>query len=357
MVFQIENNTFDFLSALVAQVDGGSIFDLRIRVARSQTPRTWESPAYQVDLQGSAARARFSRPGNWPRIEVEIVGANMGQPRAGFETLTRLGDSQRRAKMARTSIIFLGCARSCEANLPQSIAAVQRLRGLFSASEFHVFENDSTDRTVDLLRQAERDGVLTVHSCNGLDAVMPRRTERLAYGRNVLMTAALNRPQFEYICWVDMDGLIDESFDLSGFSSCFQFEEAWDAVFPVTTGYYYDIWALRHPAMWPDDYMVRMNSEFDLALGKKPIIEIAMKSRQIKADEMLGWLPVESAFGGMAIYRAAACRNGRYVGVEEGREICEHVSFHRGICRAGGMLYINPDFRIPCPTEHLVHGM
>lgn len=357
MIFQIENNTFDFLSALVAQVDGGSIFDLRIRVARSQSPRTWEVPAYQVEIQGSAARARFVRPGNWPRIEVEIVGANMGQPRAGFETLPRLDESQRRAKMEGASIIFLGCARNCEASLPRSVAAVQRLRDLFAASEFHVFENDSTDRTPGLLRQWELDGVLTLHSQTGLDALMPKRTERLAYGRNLLMTAALNRPQFDYVCWVDMDGLIDESFDVSGFSSCFQFEEAWDAVFPVSTGYYYDIWALRHPVMWPDDYMVRMNAEFDLALGVRSIVEIAMKSRQVKADAMLGWLPVESAFGGMALYKAAACRSGRYVGVEEGREICEHVSFHRGICRAGGMLYINPEFKIPCPREHLVHGM
>jgi hypothetical protein len=186
---------------------------------------------------------------------------------------------------------------------------------------------------------------------------MPKRTERLAYVRNFLMTVALGRPQFSFICWVDMDGLLDESFDLAGFASCFQFEEAWDAVFPVTTGYYYDIWALRHPVMWPDDYLVRMNSEFDLALGKKPIIEIAMKSRQIKADEMLGWLPVESAFGGMAVYKAAACRHGRYRGVEDDREICEHVSFHQGIHAAGGRLYINPEFRLACPAEHRVAGM
>jgi hypothetical protein len=231
------------------------------------------------------------------------------------------------------------------------------LRGLFGASEFHVFENDSTDRTSELLRQWEREGVLTLHSRQGLDAVMPKRTERLAYGRNLLVAAALARPQFQYICWVDMDGLIDESFDVGGFSSCFQFDEAWEAVFPVNTGYYYDIWALRHPVMWPDDYMVQMNTECDLALGNRSIVETAMKSRQIKAELMLGWLPVESAFGGMGIYKASACGNGRYVGVEEGREICEHVSFHRGLHGAGGRLYINPEFRIPCPKEHFVHGV
>lgn len=357
MYFLLENAKFDFVSGLVVQVDGGTIVDLRIRVGRSQSPTSWEYPAYQVETHGSVARARFTRPGNWPRIGVEIVGTGLNQPRAGFEALPKLEVPQRLAKMAQSSIIFLGCARSCEGNLPTSVAAVQRLRRLFLASEFHVFENDSTDRTPELLRQWEREGVLTLHSRTGLDAVMPKRTERLAYGRNLLMAAALARPQFEYICWVDMDGLINESFDIEGFSSCFQGEEAWDAVFPVNTGYYYDIWALRHPVMWPEDYLVRMNSEFDLAMGVRPIVEIAMKSRQIKADAMLGWLPVESAFGGMGLYKAGACRNGRYVGLEEGREICEHVSFHRGIQKGGGVLYINPEFRVPCPQEHLVHGM
>jgi hypothetical protein len=357
MVFLLENPSFEFLTCLLVQVDGGLIVDLRIRVGRAHSPSSWETPAYQVEPQGSVVRARFERPGNWPRISVEIVGTNLSQPRAGFETLPRLDVSQRLAKMAQASIIFLGCARNCEAKLGKSVAAVQRLRGLFGASEFHVFENDSTDRTSELLRQWEREGVLTLHSRQGLDAVMPKRTERLAYGRNLLVAAALARPQFQYICWVDMDGLIDESFDVGGFSSCFQFDEAWEAVFPVNTGYYYDIWALRHPVMWPDDYMVQMNTECDLALGNRSIVETAMKSRQIKAELMLGWLPVESAFGGMGIYKASACGNGRYVGVEEGREICEHVSFHRGLHGAGGRLYINPEFRIPCPKEHFVHGV
>lgn len=357
MVFTLENSKFDFLSSLLVQIGGGTIVDLRVRVGRSHSPANWEVPAYRLEMDGRLARARFERPGNWPKIELEIVGFDLQEPRAGFETLPKLDVTQRMARMAQSSIIFLGCARSCEANVAKSVAAVQGLRRHFAASEFHVFENDSNDRTPDLLRQWEREGVLTLHSHQGLDAIMPKRTERLAYGRNFLMSVALDRAQFEYICWVDMDGLLDESFDVAGFSSCFQFEAAWDAVFPVNTGYYYDIWALRHPVMWPDDYLVRMNSEFDLAMGGRQIVEIAMKSRQIKADAMFGWLPVESAFGGMGLYRTEACRRGRYVGVEDGREICEHVSFHRGIHKSGGMLYINPDFLISCPREHLVHGM
>jgi hypothetical protein len=357
MHFSLENASFEFVSGLLVQVDGGNILDLRIRVGRSQLPGSWETPAYHLETQGSVARVRFVRPGNWPRIAVEIVGTDLGQPRAGFEFLPKLEVPQRLAKMAQSSIIFLGCARNCGANLAQSIAVLQALRGLFAQSELHIFENDSTDETLELLLQAEREGILTLHSRSGLDAVMSKRTERLAYGRNLLMSAALARPQYQYICWVDMDGLIDGSFDVGGFSSCFQFEEAWDAVFPVTTGYYYDIWALRHPEMWPDDYLVRMNSRCDLALGLRSIVETEMRCRQIKAEHMQGWLPVESAFGGMAIYKAAACRNGRYVGLEDGREVCEHVFFHRGLHRAGGMLYINPDFKIPCPKGHLVPGM
>jgi hypothetical protein len=357
MYFFLENPTFDFISSLLVQVEGGHILDLRIRVGRTQNPLVWEYPAFELEGQGSLMRARFRRPGNWPRLGVELVGSGTAQLKAGFETLPKVGVENRMAFMSQKSICFLGCVRNGESNLANSVKSVQKLRSFFAHSEFHVFENDSIDRTVDILRHWESGGALKLHSLAGLDAKMPKRTERLAYGRNLLMSIALSGYPFEYICWVDMDGLLDDSFDVAGFSSCFQFEEAWDAVFPVTTGYYYDIWALRHPQMWPDDYMVRMNSECDLALGSRSIIETAMKTRQIKAEWMQGWLPVESAFGGMGIYRASACRNGRYVGLEDGREVCEHVFFHRGLVKNGGMLYINPEFRIPCPKDQFVQGI
>jgi hypothetical protein len=356
MTFLLENSKLDFLTGIVVQVEVGTIIELRIRVARTQVPNAWETEPYQIEVRGTQARARFIRRGNWPRVSVEVIGRRLGQPSAGFEISPRLSEHELASNVAQASMVFLGCARDCESDVARSISAVQKLRGLFGTSAFHVFENDSRDGTLEILRQFNRQGILTLHSEEGLDEVMPKRTERLAYARNTLMASALDKQTYEYICWVDLDGLIDEAFDARGFLSCFQYEEAWDAVFPVNTGYYYDIWALRHPVMWPSDYLIQMNSEFDLALGDRSIVEIAMKSRQIKADAMRGWLPVESAFGGMAIYKAQVCRNGRYVGLEDGREVCEHVSFNRALFRSGGALYINPEFRIPCPREHLLRN-
>lgn len=55
------------------------------------------------------------------------------------------------------------------------------------------------------------------------------------------------------------------------------------------------------------------------------------------------WIEVDSAFGGLAIYRRQAIGDARYVGVnEKGEELCEHVPFHSELRRRGCRIFINP---------------
>ena len=65
-------------------------------------------------------------------------------------------------------------------------------------------------------------------------------------------------------------------------------------------------------------------------------------------------IEVDSAFGGLGIYRMSYVLEGRYVGartktcVDDGRErrmlwqVCEHVSLHADIRRRAGRLFIAP---------------
>jgi len=52
------------------------------------------------------------------------------------------------------------------------------------------------------------------------------------------------------------------------------------------------------------------------------------------------WIEVDSAFGGLALYRASCLRGCFYS--SEGREVCEHVVLHRKIKDNGGKIFINP---------------
>ena len=57
-----------------------------------------------------------------------------------------------------------------------------------------------------------------------------------------------------------------------------------------------------------------------------------------------GWLEVDSAFGGMGLYKSSAFQQSRYFGMEDGQEICEHLSFHHHAKLLGATFFINPSF-------------
>ena len=68
------------------------------------------------------------------------------------------------------------------------------------------------------------------------------------------------------------------------------------------------------------------------------------------------WIEVDSAFGGLAIYRRDAIIQGSYRHRDgAGRIACEHVGLHDDIRRRGGRIFINPSFINAKDTEHARH--
>jgi hypothetical protein len=64
------------------------------------------------------------------------------------------------------------------------------------------------------------------------------------------------------------------------------------------------------------------------------------------------WIEVESAFGGLAIYRREALLEGRYNGVRDGEGICEHVPLHAELRAKGRRIFINPALINANRTDH-----
>jgi hypothetical protein len=65
------------------------------------------------------------------------------------------------------------------------------------------------------------------------------------------------------------------------------------------------------------------------------------------------WLEVDSAFGGLAVYKKSVMMHGQYIGrYENGMEIAEHVPFHMEIRAHGGRILINPRLINTDYTEH-----
>lgn len=83
------------------------------------------------------------------------------------------------------------------------LANIERLRGLFTASELLILENDSTDATRDLIA-AHGGRYPGVHALGfaGLNGQIPVKTLRLAHLRNGAMAWAQQRgPLAQGSCW------------------------------------------------------------------------------------------------------------------------------------------------------------
>jgi hypothetical protein len=345
MQHRLPNPSLAFVRGVQLRTPGVPITEVRIGVSRVWEPLAWETPACRVRIDGDTAELVFDRPDNWAHFAFDIIApradaapavAPLGrlqhlEPEPDDALLRRLGDCR---------IAFLGTARNCAKALPASISKLRELGALFGQAEIHVYENDSSDDTGRLLDQWAGEGVLHAIREQGIAERMPLRTERLAYGRNRLLDAVLARQRWDYICWADLDGLVGDRFSTAGFLSNFQNEAAWDAVFPLSWPLYYDIWALREDQICPDDYVWDGAHRLNAALhaGK----EIHAATQQLAPGRVAGWLPVRSAFGGFGLYKAALAGRGRYTGLHQGREICEHVPYHAALLAAGARLYLNP---------------
>jgi hypothetical protein len=184
----------------------------------------------------------------------------------------------------------------------------------------------------------------------------PRRTERIAYCRNHYLDTLKNNPTYkdvDYVVVTDLDGtnthLTEENL-LSNWK-----HTDWDVVTANQKGIYYDIWALRHPILSPNDCLGYYHFLVDeLGIKKFTARKIAIHSRMITIPKSDKFIEVDSAFGGIAIYKKEVLLDVCYVGIQDGREVCEHFPLHEQIRRKGYAIYINPNFvNCAAPLEHV----
>jgi hypothetical protein len=257
--------------------------------------------------------------------------------------------------------VFVGCARDCGRYLRGALANMAAASKLFEQSAFLFVENDSQDDTAAILA----DFVAThpharVETLTGLNADYPRRTERLAYARNryleLIRTSALS--SFDYLIVMDLDAInwLPLSMDQVGRAIAFLASRPdHAAVFANQPMHYYDMWAFRHPVQCPGDVW---EEAFDYAgvhgVSDEAALDATFRRRIFRIPEQTLPVEVDSAFGGLGIYRLAPVLEHRYVGLREKHylakserrvldcQVCEHVALHAGIRHRGGRLFILP---------------
>ncbi|MBT8631939.1 hypothetical protein AOC23_07640 [Polynucleobacter paneuropaeus] len=257
-------------------------------------------------------------------------------------------------------ILITGVIRNGEKKLAEEIDCLKKAFSDFEQIDWLIVESDSEDRTVEVLSSiAASDKKFKFFSLGHLSEKIKFRTERIAYCRNFYLEKIKHEAAYEdigYVVVADLDG-VNNALTQEAIKSCFNRTD-WSVCAANQSGNYFDIWALRHPIWSPVDcweqhrflcqYLHSSESQkrHDLTFG-------AIYSKMIIIPQDAQWIEVDSAFGGLAIYKKEYLKNGSYIGLtREGREICEHVSLHFSIRDDGGKIFINPKLINTDFTEH-----
>lgn len=240
-----------------------------------------------------------------------------------------------------TSAAIVAIARNSMPHLENTLALVSELSGRFRECVGYVYENGSEDSTPAVLDRfaASNPWVTVEHGPEaGVDSrgFERERTERLAACRNRChdwVSEHAAKTAWTIVLDTDPHG----GFSVDGVMNSLSWlgrktQAAGMASYGVMRHehgrgpqrlLHYDAWAAR-PNWWRDRREEIGFEWFFLFLppaGSPPV-------------------EMNSAFGGLAVYRTEAYLAGRYSG-----EDCEHVPFHRSMRRAGWQMYLNPGSR------------
>ncbi|MEL0115061.1 MAG: hypothetical protein VW894_02010 [Gammaproteobacteria bacterium] len=250
------------------------------------------------------------------------------------------------------NIFTIGTVRNVEKTIINDVSNLYKFTEKFRSNQFHVVESDSSDKTLELLTHLDKThNNFSFTSLGSLQEKYPLRTERLAFCRNFLLEWIKDKGRLKnsLIVVADLDGINTNITDNALIDSLKEINK-WDAIF-ANQPTYYDIWALRAKGWSETDCW----EEFEYLKGsmnEKKALQKAVTSKQIGLSSKNQYYPVHSAFGGLGIYKAEHYIKGEYLGVINGREVCEHVPFNESLRKKGARLFIKTDLMNKSPTDH-----
>ena len=234
-------------------------------------------------------------------------------------------------------VIFVATVKNAASYLPTTLRQMDELGAKFKSYQSLFFIDKNDDQTEQLLRDyvqknPEQRQLIVDQSNQG------GRTDRIAYARNQLMKTALGQGYLHdnnLLIQVDMDDVFTgPAIDEHALNQALGHLQTFDAICANPRGFYYDRWALRTQTA-AENCIQKHSCEktLDHWLGAD------FQGKQHIAPH-LSPIPVQSCFGGMAIYKTATLRQclahpqcvyrGRGSDWQRHKE-CEHVSFHSAL--------------------------
>lgn len=261
----------------------------------------------------------------------------------------------------KPKVIIVGLVRNCEFSvLKEYLRIISACSSLEIVESFFV-ESDSSDNSLSILQEMRKE-FQNFHyvSLGNLISIIPHRIERLRFCRNEYVKYIREMSKlksFDYVIVADMDG-INSALTKHAINSCF-FAKDWDGLFSNQLFGVSDLLALRAKNWLEEDYLIELErSRMELRKATQPqkfIGKIRQYYRYDKTRKEIIYkrmryvgisrklIPVESAFGGIALYKTWCFLHADYQDLEKSHE-CEHVTFHRKLAANGAQMYINPRF-------------
>lgn len=259
-------------------------------------------------------------------------------------------------RISDSTLIICSIVRNAEKGLRRNIPIINSLCRKFNDFTIVIYENDSIDNTKQILHawqqsmpqkihviSEDTDSSKTIPTSEEVSGVNPffsrKRIAKMANLRNKYLTyLEENSLKSDFIMVVDLDVA---SLCLDGILDSFEKSDRWD----IVTAYGYSTGPnLRR--RYHDTYALTKLNTSDRPQTESDIITNASEMARIcKSSSNL--IPVDSAFGGLAIYKFKAIQGLRYQ-VEPNNDSrvevhCEHFSLNRQAAKKGfNRIFINP---------------
>ena len=253
------------------------------------------------------------------------------------------------------TIIICSIVRNAEKGLRRNIPIIKQLCNCFADYKVFVYENDSADKTKQLLKEwaasdsqhvfvslNDNDSTATIPTQKETGNVNPyysaRRIDKMAKLRNHYMDYVEQQVwKADYLIVADLDVA---RLSLQGILNSFERAEDWDAI----TAFGYSL-GPNLQKRYHDTYALTEYGDESNPQTMDKIHSLAKKFGTLAGTQDL--IRVFSAFGGLAIYKFEAVRGLKYCAIpneDEKVEVrCEHYSIYKQIAERGyDKFYINP---------------
>lgn len=254
----------------------------------------------------------------------------------------------------RTAAIIVGIVRDIEDSIKVDFERFSKAFSRFNKLDFYLIESGSSDNSVKKLEQLSMENKNFLFRHLEIDSAV-NRTSNMANARNAYLEYLrkdAKYSEYDYVVIADFNNL-NKKLVKQAVDSCWD-NTTWDVVTANQSGRYYDIWALRHPLWSPNDCWEAAAFYRKFIKFPEVALSYALRARSLRIPKTAEWIEVDSAFGGLAIYKSNLMNSQAiYRGLNsEGNAVCEHVPFNKKIRESGAKVFVNPRMINARITDH-----